>query len=123
VTAAWKRGRSVCAFLARWVKQSFDKHWEVGGLKKCHSQKRHGSDMIGQMKSVNETLNPLTKTLIREIQTAPEAVQREVFDFLVFLKTRQAAPAEGGENLLPLAQSAWAADWQTPEEDEAWRDL
>jgi hypothetical protein len=37
-------------------------------------------------------------------------VQREVIDFLVFLKARQTAPAEGGENLLPLAQSAWAAD-------------
>ena len=75
------------------------------------------------MNSVNETLNPLTKTLIQEIQTAPESVQREVFDFLVFLKARQATPAEGGENLLLLAQSAWAADWNTPEEDEAWRDL
>jgi hypothetical protein len=75
------------------------------------------------MNSVNETLNPLTKSLIQEIQTAPEAVQREVFDFLVFLKARQSAPAEGGENLLLLAQSAWAADWNTPEEDEAWRDL
>jgi hypothetical protein len=50
-------------------------------------------------------------------------VQRQVFDFLVFLKARQTAPAEGGENLLPLAQSAWAADWNTPEEEEAWRDL
>jgi hypothetical protein len=27
------------------------------------------------------------------------------------------------EDLLPLAQTAWAADWNTPEEDEAWRDL
>ena len=78
---------------------------------------------FGQMNSVNETLKPLTRTLIQEIQSAPEAVQRQVFDFLVFLKTRQTAPAEGGENLLPLAQSAWAADWNTPEEEEAWRDL
>ena len=78
---------------------------------------------FGQMKSVNETLKPLTRRLIQEIQTAPEAVQRQVFDFLVFLKARQTAPTEGGEDLLPLAQTAWAADWNTPEEDEAWRDL
>ena len=26
-------------------------------------------------------------------------------------------------SLLPLAQTAWAADWNTPEEDEAWREL
>jgi hypothetical protein len=56
-----------------------------------------------------------------KIQSAPENVQREVFDLLVFLKARP--QREGGENLLPLAQTAWAADWNTPEEDEAWRDL
>ena len=36
----------------------------------------------------------LTKTLIEEIRTAPETVQQEVFDFLVFLKTRQAVRTE-----------------------------
>ena len=64
-------------------------------------------------------MSVLTQTLIEEIKTAPEAVQREVFDFLVFLKARR----EEHENLLPLAQTAWAADWNTPQEDEAWRDL
>lgn len=66
-------------------------------------------------------MSTLTQSLIEEIKTAPESVQREVFDFLVFLKTR--GKGEGKENLLPLAQSAWAADWNTPEEDAAWRDL
>jgi hypothetical protein len=64
-------------------------------------------------------MSGLTRTLIEEIKTAPEAVQREVFDFLVFLKSKQ----EGRENLLALAETAWAKDWNTPEEDEAWRDL
>jgi hypothetical protein len=68
-------------------------------------------------------VSTLTRTLIEEIKTAPEAVQREVFDFLRFLKTRKSAQPNGGENLLPLAQTAWGADWSTPEEDEAWRDL
>ena len=68
-------------------------------------------------------MSNLTDALIQEIKTAPEPVQREVFDFLVFLKAHRAAHGEGHENLLPLAQSAWAADWNTPEEDEAWRDL
>lgn len=67
-------------------------------------------------------MSTLTQTLIAEIQTAPETVQREVLDFLEFLKGRQAL-GEGRESLLPLAHSAWAADWNTPEEDEAWRDL
>jgi hypothetical protein len=66
-------------------------------------------------------MSTLTKALIEEIQAAPESVQREVFDFLAFLKARE--KGEGRENLLPLAQTAWAADWNTPEEDEAWRNL
>ena len=66
-------------------------------------------------------MSTLTHTLIEEIKSAPEPVQREVLDFLVFLKTRESS--EGRENLLPLAQTAWAVDWDTPEEDEAWRDL
>jgi hypothetical protein len=68
-------------------------------------------------------MNATTETLIQEIKTAPESVQREVFDFLMFLKDRANAQAEGREDLLPLAQSAWAADWNTPQQDEAWRDL
>jgi len=46
-----------------------------------------------------------------------------VLEFLAFLKARQSAQAEGRENLLPLANTAWAPDWSTPEEDKAWRDL
>jgi hypothetical protein len=68
-------------------------------------------------------MSTTTQTLIEEIRTAPEDVQREVFDFLVFLKARLNAQTEGAESLLPLAQTAWAGDWNTPEEDEAWRDL
>ena len=68
-------------------------------------------------------MSTLTQTLIEEIKSAPEAVQREVFDFLAFLKAREITRSEARENLLPLAQTAWAADWDTPEEDEAWRDL
>ena len=69
------------------------------------------------------SMSTLTRTLIEEIKSAPETVQQEVFDFLVFLKARQTARTEGREDLLPLAQTAWGADWDTPQEDEAWRDL
>ena len=68
-------------------------------------------------------MSTLTQTLFAEIESAPEPVQREVLDFLVFLKTRSGTTPEGTESLLPLAGSAWAADWNTPEEDAAWRDL
>ena len=53
-------------------------------------------------------------------QDPPESVQRDVFDPLVFLKTRLDAEAEGAENLLPLAQTAWAADWIISEEGGVW---
>jgi len=68
-------------------------------------------------------MSTLTKALIEEIEAAPEPVQREVFDFLVFLQSKESVRGEGREDLLPLAQTAWAVDWNTPEEDEAWRDL
>jgi hypothetical protein len=68
-------------------------------------------------------MSALTRTLIEEIESAPENVQREVFDFLVFLKKKHATDKEGREDLLALAQTAWAGDWDTPEEDKAWQDL
>ena len=69
------------------------------------------------------SMSTFTESLVEEIKSAPAPVQREVFGFLVFLKARQVAAQEGDENLLPLAHSAWAADWTSREEDEAWRDL
>ena len=75
------------------------------------------------MNSGGDDMSIVTESLIEEIKAVPEIVQREVFDFLIFLKNRQATRADGTENLLPLAQCSWAADWDTPEEDEAWRDL
>jgi hypothetical protein len=68
-------------------------------------------------------VSAITEALIQEIKSAPEPVQQEVMDFLVFLKNKETARAEGAENLLPLAQTAWGPDWDTPGEDEAWRDL
>jgi hypothetical protein len=68
-------------------------------------------------------MSALSMKLIEEITSAPEAVQQEVLDFLVLLKSKDAACGDSRESLLPLAQSAWGPDWATPEEDEAWRDL
>jgi hypothetical protein len=71
------------------------------------------------------SMSPLTKSLIEELEHAPESVQREVLAFLRHLRARGVG-SDGSEDvhaLLPLAESAWAADWDTPEEDEAWRNL
>jgi len=64
---------------------------------------------------------PLAKSLIEELEHAPESVQREVLAFLRHLRARVAG-GDGSENvhgLLPLAES----DWVTPEEDGAWRNF
>jgi hypothetical protein len=68
-------------------------------------------------------MNSITQTLIDEIKAAPETVQREVYDFLIFLKSRKSMPGVEKECLLTLAETSWSADWNTPQEDEAWRDL
>ena len=71
------------------------------------------------------SMSPITKSLIEELEHAPESVQREVLAFLRHLRARGAGN-DGSEDvlaLLPLAESAWAVDWDTPEEDEAWRNL
>ena len=70
-------------------------------------------------------MSPLTRSLIEELEHAPESVQREVLAFLRHLRARNAGN-DGSEDvhaLLPLSESAWAVDWDTPEEDEAWRNL
>ncbi|MFM8733939.1 MAG: hypothetical protein ACKOC8_01895 [Pirellulales bacterium] len=71
------------------------------------------------------SMSPITKSLIEELEHAPESVQREVLAFLRHLRARGAGNdgSEDAHALLPLAESAWAADWDTAEEDEAWRNL
>ena len=68
---------------------------------------------------------PFPFPLIEELEHAPESVQREVLAFLRHLRARGAGSvrSEDVQALLPLAESAWAVDWDTPEEDEAWRNL
>ena len=61
--------------------------------------------------------------LIAELESVPEETRREVLDFLAFLKSRNAASSPSAESFLPLAQTVWAEDWSSPEEDEAWKDL
>ena len=62
-----------------------------------------------------------TRDLIeRELTDLPEPLQREVYDFVRFL--RQKAQEDNFNGLL-LSESALAKDWNTPEEDAAWANL
>ena len=61
-----------------------------------------------------------TQELIsKEVENLPEALQREVYDFVLFLREKSDERFNG----LLLSESALAKDWETPEEDAAWANL
>ena len=55
-----------------------------------------------------------------ELAQLPEPLQREVYDFVRFLKQKSEDETFNG---LVLSESALAKDWNTPEEDIAWASL
>ena len=62
-----------------------------------------------------------TRELIeREVAGLPEPLQREVYDFACFLRSKKEDEAFNG---LLVSESALAKDWNTPEEDAAWANL
>ncbi|MFN2576413.1 MAG: DUF2281 domain-containing protein [Pyrinomonadaceae bacterium] len=61
-----------------------------------------------------------TQELIsKEIENLPEALQREVYDFVRFLREKSDEHFNG----LLMSESSLAKDWETPEEDAAWANL
>ncbi len=68
-------------------------------------------------------MSTLTKNLIEEIKAAPETVQREVFDFLVFLKARESAQPGGQKDRLAQAAEALLADYTSDPELTAFTGL
>ena len=60
------------------------------------------------------------EALIEEIKRTPETILPEVEHYLRYLRDR--TETEGFDGL-SLSESALAADWLSPEEDEAWKDL
>jgi hypothetical protein len=62
-----------------------------------------------------------TRELIeRELAEMPEPQQREVYDFVRFLKSKK---EEDSINGALMSESALTKDWNTPEEDAAWASL
>ncbi len=54
--------------------------------------------------------------IVKELDAMPESLQREVYDFARFLRSK--ADQERFDGLL-LSESALAKDWNAPEEDAA----
>lgn len=62
-----------------------------------------------------------TRELIEmELMSLPEEMQRQVYDFVRFLRLKDADERFNG---LLLSESSLAKDWNTPEEDAAWASL
>ncbi len=58
--------------------------------------------------------------LLKEIEDVPEEKIREVIDFVRFLKAQQREEVLG---ITLVSEPSLAADWNKPEEDDAWSDL
>jgi len=56
----------------------------------------------------------------QELAGLPEPLQREVYDFVRFLRSRS---KEDSFNGLLLSQDVLAREWSGPEEDSAWQSL
>ena len=62
-----------------------------------------------------------TRELIdMELDGLSESLEREVYDFVRFLKAKAQTDEFNG---LSASQSALSGDWDTPEEDAAWASL
>ena len=62
-----------------------------------------------------------TRELIQqELDGLREALQREVYDFARFLRSK--SDSDSFEGLL-ASEAVLARDWETPEEDAAWANL
>jgi hypothetical protein len=62
-----------------------------------------------------------TRELIeKELDVLPEPLQREVYDFVRFLRMKSNGDAFNG---LLASEAVLARDWDTPEEDAAWQNL
>jgi hypothetical protein len=58
--------------------------------------------------------------IVKELEELSEPQQREVYDFVRFLRIHR---DDADFNGLLLSESALRRDWDTPEEDAAWANL
>jgi hypothetical protein len=56
----------------------------------------------------------------QELEGLPESLQREVYDFARFLKSKSDGKSFNG---LLASEAVLARDWNTPEENAAWANL
>jgi hypothetical protein len=57
---------------------------------------------------------------LKEVETLPEVILEEVWDFLQFIKAKY---LQEQLEVSRLSESSLQKDWLRPEEDEAWHNL
>lgn len=103
--------------------------WTIGKLSKCVPR------MPRAIAAVACVGYPCFVSTLAEIEQAAKVLpvdqkQRLIATLLAGLPKRGASSTSGGNSdeavhvsLLPLAATSWSQDWDSAEEDEAWRDL
>jgi hypothetical protein len=61
--------------------------------------------------------------LSEEIKKSPENILKELYDFLLFLKYKKRNSSNDEAKTHLASEKVLARDWDTPEEDEAWKNL
>jgi hypothetical protein len=75
-----------------------------------------GGHVLGMIMLIMSTREMIEQVLAE----LPEPQQREVYDFVCFLKLKSVDDSFNG---IRLSESALAKEWNTPEEDAAWANL
>lgn len=68
-------------------------------------------------------MRSIAEQIHEELASVPEPLQREVLDFLRFLRERAERHAQERGELLQIADASWSAEWDNDAEDEAWATL
>ncbi len=60
------------------------------------------------------------EVLFEEIKNTPEGLLKELYDYLLFLRQKQQS-----DKILThiVSEKSLSRDWDSPEEDEAWKNL
>lgn len=61
------------------------------------------------------------EALTEEIKNTPENLLKEIYDYLLFLKSKNAKEDAVFTHL--ASEKVLSRDWDSPEEDEAWKNL
>lgn len=61
--------------------------------------------------------------LLRQIEVASDQTLEDLLKYLAFLHYRDSQENEESPLRFDLSKTGWALDWESAEEDEAWKDL